>query len=1287
MDEVAQPAASLTPPSPPLGGGYSISYPPDLPIVARREEIVAAIRNHQVVVLAGETGSGKTTQIPKMCLEAGLGLRKKIGCTQPRRVAALSISKRIAQELKVTWGKEVGCKIRFDDATSRDTRIKVMTDGILLAETQGDPKLSEYECLIIDEAHERSLNIDFLLGYLNLLLKERPDLKLIITSATIDTEAFSKAFNNAPIIEVSGRMYPVELIYAPFDEMAEDRGDLTYIDAAVNAVEVIQEERQRGDILIFLPGEKDIREARDLLQGRFASTHEVIPLFGRLSSGEQEKVFNPGPEPRIIIATNIAETSLTIPRVRYVIDAGLARISRYSPRTRTKRLPIEPISQSSANQRKGRCGRVADGVCIRLYSEEDFDKRPQYSQPEIQRANLAEVILRMKAFHLGDVETFPFINPPQPAAIKAGYDLLHEIGALDEANHLTPMGWDLARLPVDPAIGRMLLQAIKERVLPEALVIASGLSIQDPRERPMDAKEAAEFAHRRFVHPDSDFLTLLNLWNAYHDEFERLSQGQMRRFCKAHFLSYMRMREWRDLHAQLGDAIQSVDFTSLGPTIQQIKRVGELSSDRKISEAQYHGIHRSILAGLLGHIAARQEKNIYCATRNREVMIFPGSALFDKNVNQSRKKNPGQKDEGPKQEKTFQPAWIVAGEIVETSRLYARTIAGIDSKWVEELGKHVCNYAHNGPHWNAASQRVLVRERVSFAGLELFDRLVPFGKVNPTEATNLFIRAALIEEPIDGPYSFLKHNKALLEKLETWQTRMRSSALPDLHQALFKFYQKRITHVSSVPELNRLLKELGPSDKNLFATEQDLIGNLTLNLDSDAFPEQIEVANQVVPLQYSYAPGEEHDGVTARVPITLLSQLKSGQLEWMVPGWREEQLRELLRGLPKSLRVPLMPLEPKVKEIASELEPESESLPKALSQFIRLKYKVNIPEEAWSLQALPIHLRPRVEVVTPSFKPLATSRSLDELQEKLRQQERNVEQGAWKRACDKWEQHHLNTWSFGDLPPMIDIPTGSGVPLLAYPGLAKQKEGAVSLKLFRNKEEAIHQSKEAIKTLAEIAIGKDLGWLQKDLRALDKLKPLYITLGSGEELEETAFEHLKAYLFDHDPIYPLTESAFKKVVEAGRARLPGLLHRFLSALSATLELRQQILLSKKSYPGMIQELNALLPPKFLLSIRFERLQHMQRYLKAMLIRAERYMVNAAKDQEKQRLLIPWFQILGKIRNKTNISPKEAEAVESFRWLLHEYKVSLFAQELGTAQPVSARRVEMFLEESGLKALL
>jgi ATP-dependent helicase HrpA len=1320
-----------------------LTYPSDLPITAAREQILDALRAHQVLVLAGETGSGKTTQIPKMCLEALAGSSSMsdekcsmlnaqwkststrallVGVTQPRRVAALSIARRLAQELDVQYGREVGSKIRFNDETSRDTIIKVMTDGILLAETQTDPDLRQYNCIIIDEAHERSLNIDFLLGHLKLLLPRRPDLKLVITSATIETGAFSKAFDNAPIIEVSGRLYPVEVLYRPFDHLAEELGDLTYIDAAVYAVEEIIECHPPGDILIFMPGEKDIRETHDMLQGRFSSSREIVPLFGRLSAGDQERVFTPGSTSRIIIATNIAETSLTIPRIRYVIDSGLARISRYSPRTRTKRLPIEEISQSSANQRKGRCGRIAEGVCLRLYSEEEFAKRPPYTQPEIQRSNLAEVILRMKAFHLGDIETFPFLNPPQPNAIKSGYQLLFELGALDERLQLTPLGWDLARLPVDPAIGRMIIQAIKEGVLTddgvgqaprqcrpaprrtsalaEVLVIAAGLSIQDPRERPLDQREAAEQAHRCFIDPQSDFLTLLKIWNAYDDQFEHLkTQNQMRKFCRSHFISYLRMREWTDIHAQLEEALETVDFTSIAETITAIKAPPPPDPNRQIDQYLYASIHRSILTGHLTHVAQRRERNIYCATANREAMIFPGSNLFAKDQPSSNRSGRGNETQNSpsaknqslvtstatRNERIAQPSWIVAGELVETSRLFARAVAAIDPQWIVELGAHICKFTYHGPFWSAEQGRVLVTEKVLLGGLELLNRLVPFAKVNPKEATQIFIRSALVEEPVHIPHGFLKHNQALREKVETWQTRLRSTALPDMDEALCRFYSARIENVSSLPDLNRFIKEEGRGEsKFLYASEADLIGDRDVALDSASFPESIDVAGKQIPLQYAYAPGEEHDGVTAKVPVTLMQHLSPAALEWSVPGWRHEQIRTLLKALPKSLRVPLMPLEPKVNELVAELNAsEGASLLWILANTIQRKYRVPVTADSWPPDALPEYLKPRIEVIGQDAKPLAAGRDFKSLQAKVRVAEKNVETDLWNASAAQHERYDLQSWDFPDQPDQLELPTRSGVPLLAYPGL-QLENGEVSLRLFRNRQEAIAASQPAIARLAEKALERDLAWLQKDLRALNSVKDLYITLGPGDELLETAYLNIKNFLFEQTPIYPLTRAAFDQLVTQARQRLPGHLARFTGEVTKILRLRQEILLSKKQYPGMLQDLNALVPPRFLATVSWAHLSHLSRYLRAIFVRAERYAVNPAKDAEKARQIAPYTQTLLQLRTRKDLDPEQDRTARELRWLIEELKVSLYAQELGTPVPVSPKRIDQFLEQNRLK---
>ncbi|WP_160164460.1 ATP-dependent RNA helicase HrpA [Pedosphaera parvula] len=1298
-----------------------IDYPPSLPISASRNEIVTAIRSNQVIVIAGETGSGKTTQIPKMCLEAGLGIEAKIGCTQPRRVAALSISRRIAEELNVTWGKEVGCKIRFDDRSSSDTYIKMMTDGILLAETQGDPLLSEYNAIIIDEAHERSLNIDFLLGYLKGLLAKRPDLKLIITSATIDTEAFSRAFNNAPIIEVSGRTFPVEVIYAPFDAASEESGDLTFIDAAVSATEKSMYESGDGDILIFMPGERDIRETSDQIEGRFGNDADVIPLYGRLSSGDQQRVFAPSSRRKIVIATNIAETSLTIPGIRYVIDAGLARISRYNSRTRTKRLPVEPVSQSSANQRKGRSGRVQNGICIRLYSEEDFNARPPFTQPEIQRANLAEVILRMKAFRLGEIESFPFLNPPTPAAIDNGYKLLQELGALDENRDLTPLGRDLARLPIDPTLGRMLLQSQREHATQELLIIAAGLSIQDPRERPLDQKSAADAAHKRFLDPQSDFLALLNIWNAVHDQWDKLrTQNQRRKFCKANFLSYTRMREWQDLYTQLHDALDDIRTLKLNE-----------------SNAAYDAIHRSILAGLLGHVATKAERNLYKATGNRQLTVFPGSVLYDR-TEKPKKPSPSQPRTQPKPRASNQPQWIVAGEIVETSQLFARTVAGIDPLWILQIAPHLCKLTHHNPHWSANSGRVLADEKVSLYGMEIHNRRVVYGNINPKEATDIFIRSALVEENLfpepprnrheqddvlakstpqmlasiaaekekpPARYQFLENNRQVRQKIETWQTRMRRHDLADLDKAMCEFYARRIENVSSLHELNRLLRD-HPEPGYLCVTEADLIGDQELKFDAEAFPDSVSLANQPVALSYAYAPGEEMDGVTLKLPLSLVESVSPASTEWAVPGLRESLVSELLRALPKTIRRELMPFPPKVAEITRDLRPTGKSLKQDLANFIKERYHIEVSPTDWPSDALPQHLRPRIEIVGNDHKTLGAGRDLSQ----LREQFQNVKvkpvgaPPAWKSAAAKWERFGRTGWTFGDLPERITVSEGEVVPVYGWPGL-QVEENHVNVHLFPSQDTARRASLTGVQRLVELALQKDLAWLQKDLRGFSRFQPL-LPPGGVEELQESAFENLKRFILPREPLPALTENHFNLAVNQVKSRIPGLASQLIDRLGNIFQLRQDVLrrvgpastaitkgpqtltdlkhlgakpTAANSTASLANELEALFPKRFLESVPYEQLAHYPRYLKALHTRAERAKLNPLKDQERSRQLAPYQEALRKFQSSQSKSPEAQKQIEEFRWLVEEFKVSIFAQELGTAVPVSAKRLDQELE--------
>ncbi len=1312
------------------------TYPDNLPITARRPEIVDAIRRHQVVVLAGETGSGKTTQIPKMCLEAGLGIEAMIGCTQPRRVAALSISRRIAEELGVPWGREVGCRIRFDDRTGPETFIKLMTDGILLAETQGDPLLSHYNALILDEAHERSLNIDFLLGYLKGLLPRRSDLKLIVTSATIDTAAFSRAFDDAPVIEVSGRTYPVEVRYDPVDPEAEERGDVTCIDAAVRATLRVLDAPGGGDVLVFLPGERDIREAVDLLDGRTGPGVEVIPLFGRLSAGDQQRVFTPTERRRVIVATNIAETSLTLPGIRFVVDAGLARISRYNPRTRTRRLPVEPVSQGSANQRKGRAGRVQEGICIRLYSEEDFNARPANTQPEIQRANLAEVILRMKAFRLGDIATFPFLDPPSPSAIQAGYALLQELGALDADRELTPLGRDLARLPIDPALGRMLLQAQAEKAVPELLVIAAGLSIQDPRERPLDRRAAADAAHRQHVDPRSDFLTLLNVWNAVHAQWTGLrTQNQRRRFCRDHFLSYTRMREWQDLHAQLGDALDA-----LGPAAPDGSR------------ADYEAIHRAVLSGLLGHVAVREERNVYKSTGNRQVLVFPGSVLHERaEPNRGGRRKPSEPAPNPR-EKSRQPAWVVAGEIVETSQVFARTLAGIDPAWIPALAPHLCKVTHQNPHWSPEAGRVLVEERTLFQGLEVAHRRVAYGRIDPDDATTLFIRAALVEDNLlppepgdpddDGPpppgtrragggrirtpsgvpapgsgpdpFPFLAHNRALREKIETWQTRVRRHDL-SVDTALFRFYSARLAGVSSRDELRRKVAEAGPGF--LCATEADVTGGRDLSIDTGAFPDRVDLDGQPAGVRYAYAPGEEHDGVTVRLPAEAAAGVAPARLEWSVPALREALVEEYLRSLPKSLRRQLQPVPPKVAEIVRDLAPVGPTLAHDLATFLHRRHGIPVAPADFDPASIPAHLRVRTELLGPRGETVGHGRDLEALRRQVATAPPPTaarpagEPPAWQAARRRWEQVDLGGWSVGDLPERVDVPLPDGTVEPAWPGLLLE-EGHVHLRLFRSAAAA--RAAGGFAHLVERAVGRELAWLEKDLRDLRRFEALCAPVAASADLARSALAGLRRSILPALAPSPLTAAAFQQAVDAARARLQGLGVRAVDGIRGVLQARadaagrmppaaaptgpaagRRTLTDLSQLDALVRtpprpapapaaavpagdltaELTALVPTDFPERVPMDRWPDVVRHLKGLGIRAERARLNPAKDRERAARVVPYLALRRELAPAHATGPVGRGLRDEFHWLVEEFKISVFAQELGTRVPVSERRLD------------
>ncbi|HEY0864353.1 MAG TPA: ATP-dependent RNA helicase HrpA [Lacunisphaera sp.] len=1295
------------PPRPKKPWPFRIEYPPELPISARADEIIAAIRDHQVLVLAGETGSGKTTQIPKMCLVAGRGETGRIACTQPRRVAATSVARRVAEELNVPFGREVGCKIRFADQTSDDTVIKFMTDGMLLAELQADPELRAYDTIIVDEAHERSLNIDFILGHLRRLRLRRPELKIVITSATIDTEAFSKAFDGAPIIEVSGRVYPVEVIYAPLEELdaagadgpgagsappaagkKSRRDDFTYIDAAVEAVERVLLESNSGDVLVFMPTERDIRETRDLLEGRRLGRLEIVPLFGRLTNAEQQRVFTPTPGRKIIIATNIAETSLTIPGIRFVIDTGLARLSRYTPSSRTRRLPVEPVAQSSADQRKGRCGRVSDGVCIRLYSEQDFNDRPRFAQPEIQRSNLADVILRMKAFGLGDIEEFPFLNAPPVKGIRAGYALLHELGAIDDAGVLTDLGRELAHLPVDPTVGRMILQARSEKALREVLIIAAALSIQDPRERPLDQQQKADTAHRKFTHPDSDFLTLLAIWEDYHDEFEAMTLGKLRKFCTAHFLSFMRMREWRDVHAQLEDTLRERDGFTRTSIYDGVKPGQEVKV--ALGTPAYAAIHRAILSGLLGNIATRTDEGDYHAAHDRRVNVFPGSALFER---MERKTTVPRKEPVPKAKVA---KWLMAAEIMETSRLYARTCARVDPHWVLDLGAHLLRVAHSEPFWNAEAGRVLVKERRRLYNLELETRSASYGKINPVHATEIFIREGLVGDTVTWPFDFLKHNRRIREEAENRLTRTRSSGYMNLDEAVYRFYAAQITQVSAVGELVDFVRHQQTTQpKFLFMSEDSLRATEEAEHDATAFPEALPVDNRVLPLAYAYQPGKEADGVTVRVSLAEAEALTPAALDWAVPGHLPEKVELMLKALPKEQRRSLIPLTETAQKLVRDLalisaRPKPPTLAEALAELLSPRLGVRIDPALWEARLFPDHLRVRVEVVDNRDQVVGASRDLAEIQAQLHSRSRDVskqaatvDNGAWRTARARWEGEPATEWKFGDLPEKIQVSEHHGVPVHAYPGLKAMPAG-VAVRLFATPEEAAAATRTGLVQLFEAQMRYDLGWLEKDLKALRMLGPLAVTLTPPDALQADALASIRRWVCGR-AVAPLHAAVFAKQLAAAKQDLRGLVPRLGDWLKEILTLRLALQTAKNSYPGMTEDLAALLPADFLRAMPFERVPHLPRYLKGLQARAERAKRDPAKDAARAAELAPFVAAVKKFAGgRTPSSAKQGEGTpppwENFRWLVEEFRVSLFAQELGTAEPVSAVRLERMLRE-------
>lgn len=1253
---------------------FAPHYPAQLPISDKREEIVRAIREHQVLVITGETGSGKSTQIPKMCLEAGRGQRRKIGCTQPRRIAAVTLANRVAEELGSHGPLWVGYKIRFQDRTSRATRIKFMTDGILLAEAQNDRLFRGYDTLIIDEAHERTLNIDFLLGLIKQILGRRPDLKVIITSATIDPEKFAAAFGDAPIIEVSGRSYPVEVWHRPLEASSEDEGDAGYIDQAVAAVDLLKQRtgaHHRGDILIFMPTESDIRETVARLQDRRYFNTLVLPLFGRLAAVDQQRIFHITREDKIIVATNVAETSITIPGIRYVIDTGLARISQYNARSRTQGLPVVPISQASAEQRKGRCGRVAAGVCIRLYAEEDFRARPAFTPPEIQRSNLAEVILRMLYLKLGSIQDFPFIDPPAPAAVKDGFAVLQELGAVDDHRRLTRSGSAMARLPLDPRLAKILLQGAEEGALEEAMVLAAVLSIQDPRERPLDKEAQADQIHAQFREPRSDFLTLLKIWQTYQQKLAAgSSQSQLRKFCRDHFLSYRRMREWLDIHEEIREIVKDLGL-----------RQGDFGP------ATYESIHRAVVSGYLSHIGLRKEKNIYLAAKNRQVMIFPGSGLFNKGG-----------------------AWIVAAELVQTSRLFARTAATIQAEWLEELGKHLCRYSYSEPHWEKKRGQVVAFERVTLYGLPIVERRpVNYAAVNPGEAREIFIRSALVEGELPRRYAFFEHNQQLIATIEEMESKTRRRDLLVDDETVFNFYDARIPEpleadaggrrqpvVADLRTFDKLLKSRG-GDHFLRMSEADLLRSERDFAALEEYPSELQIGDVCVKLRYAFNPGADEDGVTARIPVYALPSLSREPFAWLVPGMLLEKITILLKSLPKGLRRQFVPVGESAQRLLGCLEFGRGNFHEQLSRCAKGLKGVDISPGDWDESGLPQHLVMRFEVFAEDGTVLGAGRDLDELKQLT---PGRSEDDFWQKAKRTHEEAGFTEWRFCRTEPKIELGRDAlGMERTAYPGLAAE-EGSVAVRLFKDPVEARQSSCQALRTLFELAFQAELRQLRK-LWVYPEVMSLQIAfMGNRRD----ANQRLQAYLIEElfqIKAFPFSygwpdQSQYRETVERLKGRLPGLSQELLAEVlqvvrerdkaRAVLQRFQQMAGGESSVLRRLQilmeDLNKLVPADFPMHYTRFQVQQLPRYLKALQLRAERAYAAPEKDQAKALQLAPYQEYLEEVRAATADAGDEDTAglAAELRWLLEEFKVSLFAPEVKTRVRVSGKRIEEKYQE-------
>ncbi|MEU0927259.1 ATP-dependent RNA helicase HrpA [Streptomyces malaysiensis] len=1254
----------------------AVTYPEELPVSQKRDAILEAVRDHQVVIVAGETGSGKTTQIPKICMELGRGVKGLIGHTQPRRIAARTVAERIAEELRSPLGESVGWKVRFTDQVSQDTHVKLMTDGILLAEIQTDRELRQYDTIIIDEAHERSLNIDFLLGYLAQLLPRRPDLKVVITSATIDPERFSRHFGDAPIVEVSGRTYPVEVRYRPLLEEGGEDSDRDQITAICDAVDELQAEGP-GDILVFLSGEREIRDTADALNKKKLPVTEVLPLYARLSHAEQHRVFQRHTGRRIVLATNVAETSLTVPGIRYVIDPGTARISRYSHRTKVQRLPIEPISQASANQRKGRCGRTSDGICIRLYSEDDFLTRPEFTDAEILRTNLASVILQMTAAGLGDIEKFPFIDPPDRRNIKDGIQLLEELHALDgkqkdPRKRLTQVGRKLAQLPVDPRLARMVLEADRNGCVREVMVIAAALSIQDPRERPSDKQQQADQQHARFKDESSDFLAFLNLWKYVRERQKELSSSAFRRMCRHEYLNYLRIREWQDIYSQLRTVAKTMDI--------------HMSEQ----DAAPDRVHQSLLAGLLSHIGLRSTgveggkdsgkdagrnagreggkntaKNEYVGARSAKFAVFPGSALFKK-----------------------PPHWVMSAELVETSRLWARVNAKIEPEWIEPLAQHLVKRTYSEPHWEQKQAAVMAFERVTLYGVPIVaQRKVNYGRIDPETSRDLFIRNALVEGDWRTHHQFFLDNRKLLGEVEELEHRARRRDILVDDETLFDFYDQRIPeHVVSGAHFDSWWKHKRREEPELLNFEKSmLINERAQDVTKDAYPDSWRQGKLKFRVTYQFEPGADADGVTVHIPLQVLNQVTADGFDWQIPGLREDLVTELIRSLPKPVRRHYVPAPNYAKRFLESAVPFQGPLTAALERELHRMVGVRIEPEDWDLAKVPDHLKITFRVVDERRRKLAEDKDLEALKLRLRPKTRAAISKAFessKEAVGIEQRGGLTRWTVGTLPRTFETRRG-GQPVKAYPALVD--EGAsVAVRLFDTEAEQREAMWRGTRRLILLQLPSNPAkFVQGKLSNQAKLALSSSPHGSVQALFDDCVSAAADRLIATRGGPAWDEESFRKLFDAVRTDI-------MDATLDTVRKVQEVLaawqscerrLKATSSPVLLpsladirEQLSELITPGFVTAHGVRRLPDLMRYLVAVDRRLQQLPGNADRDRARmakvREMRDEYAWLLEQFRPGR---PVPQEALE-IRWMIEELRVSYFAHALGTAYPVSDKRI-------------